>query len=516
MCGSPECTLIARACVAPDVGADTTHASSSTNTVSPPRTHRTDTRRKSATGGSGRWRSGAADRGSIRGYSKDVRERKVKPERRGAGGSRGGGSAGASEGKRAGPAVGRPGSARRGLKHQDAAKWTVPDVLRWLSTIGLEQYGPAFTENEINGAVLLELTTDDLAYLKINILGHRKMLLKAVEKLQVAAGVAPASMAASPAATVSGSVSAAPPAPPNDPTSAAAGEARTPPGKGETKIVHWSHVAPLAENEVVGGEPPVNLADGTFDEAAAHASFREAVMQWRTGDGSAGAAPVTIEREGEMWHNPFMGSGAATSASGTGTGTGSGAGIGSGGRATVGSSLLTHLEEAAPGGGGKLLSGALDEDAEHREFQRAVDAWRSGKGPVSATDAAGSATDAAAGAAARGAEKHSCYQCYKLYYSAAGEGSGSGVVLDEHTFCSAGCSSTYSEAKEGARRAAAESAAKAEASAKELQSAREAAKASAGASPSVVRDADGDEFPAPADNSPRRDYSNIWDLDVGY
>lgn len=49
------------------------------------------------------------------------------------------------------------------------------DVKRWLSNLGLDAYAPQFTENAISGEVLLELGTEDLDYMKITALGHRKV-----------------------------------------------------------------------------------------------------------------------------------------------------------------------------------------------------------------------------------------------------------------------------------------------------------------------------------------------------
>jgi SAM domain (Sterile alpha motif) len=36
------------------------------------------------------------------------------------------------------------------------------DVAAWLRGLGLEQYAPAFRDNDVDGEVLLELTVDDL------------------------------------------------------------------------------------------------------------------------------------------------------------------------------------------------------------------------------------------------------------------------------------------------------------------------------------------------------------------
>ena len=50
--------------------------------------------------------------------------------------------------------------------------------------MSLGQYAPAFAANEISGLVLLDLSLDDLDYLEIKILGHRKIILKGVEDLR--------------------------------------------------------------------------------------------------------------------------------------------------------------------------------------------------------------------------------------------------------------------------------------------------------------------------------------------
>ena len=58
------------------------------------------------------------------------------------------------------------------------------DVADWLSGLGLGQYAPAFTANDIDGEVLLELTADDLTGLGIVSIGHRRKLLAAIAALR--------------------------------------------------------------------------------------------------------------------------------------------------------------------------------------------------------------------------------------------------------------------------------------------------------------------------------------------
>ena len=58
------------------------------------------------------------------------------------------------------------------------------DVAEWLRGLGLEQYAPAFSENDIDGNVLPELTADDLIGLGVTSIGHRRRLLAAIDALR--------------------------------------------------------------------------------------------------------------------------------------------------------------------------------------------------------------------------------------------------------------------------------------------------------------------------------------------
>src|SRR2546423_3277155 len=66
------------------------------------------------------------------------------------------------------------------------------DVVAWLRGLGLERYAPAFRDNDVDGEVLPELTSDDLISIGVTSVGHRRKLLAAIASL----GTAP------PAATV--------------------------------------------------------------------------------------------------------------------------------------------------------------------------------------------------------------------------------------------------------------------------------------------------------------------------
>src|SRR6202045_4795905 len=57
------------------------------------------------------------------------------------------------------------------------------DIADWLRKLGLEQYEPAFRENEIDERVLPNLTAEVVSDLGITLVGHRRRLLDAVAAL---------------------------------------------------------------------------------------------------------------------------------------------------------------------------------------------------------------------------------------------------------------------------------------------------------------------------------------------
>ncbi len=65
------------------------------------------------------------------------------------------------------------------------------DVARWLRTLGLEQYEPAFRENKIEADLLPSLTAEDLKDLGVLLVGDRRRLLAAIAALQCAPAVEP-------------------------------------------------------------------------------------------------------------------------------------------------------------------------------------------------------------------------------------------------------------------------------------------------------------------------------------
>jgi class 3 adenylate cyclase/predicted ATPase len=57
------------------------------------------------------------------------------------------------------------------------------DIAAWLRGLGLEQYAPAFRDNDVDGEVLPELTSDDLISIGVTSVGHRRKLLAAIASL---------------------------------------------------------------------------------------------------------------------------------------------------------------------------------------------------------------------------------------------------------------------------------------------------------------------------------------------
>lgn len=58
------------------------------------------------------------------------------------------------------------------------------DVVAWLRGLGLEQYAPAFLDNDVDGEVPPELTSDDLISIGVTSVGHRRKLLAAITALR--------------------------------------------------------------------------------------------------------------------------------------------------------------------------------------------------------------------------------------------------------------------------------------------------------------------------------------------
>ena len=54
------------------------------------------------------------------------------------------------------------------------------DIAGWLRSLGLEQYAPAFRDNDIEAETLPQLTGEDLIALGVTSVGHRRRLLTAM------------------------------------------------------------------------------------------------------------------------------------------------------------------------------------------------------------------------------------------------------------------------------------------------------------------------------------------------
>jgi class 3 adenylate cyclase/predicted ATPase len=80
------------------------------------------------------------------------------------------------------------------------------EVAEWLRGLGLEQYVPAFRDNDVDEEILRRLTAEDLRELGVRSIGHRRKLLDAIAALNEVAPAAttnpPASAATAPAPRV--------------------------------------------------------------------------------------------------------------------------------------------------------------------------------------------------------------------------------------------------------------------------------------------------------------------------
>ena len=59
---------------------------------------------------------------------------------------------------------------------KEISHWGVTDVVDWLSYVNLSQYSSQFTENEIGGPILLEISVEDLDYMGIKALENPQLL----------------------------------------------------------------------------------------------------------------------------------------------------------------------------------------------------------------------------------------------------------------------------------------------------------------------------------------------------
>jgi len=393
----------------------------------------------------------------------------------------------------------RPQSARGtvagGLLPHKAHLWSTPDVGKWLDSLGLSRYADTFDENEIAGAILVDMTAEDLDYLDVKVLAHRKLLLKGITKLKQAieAGDASGMSLPTPRSPPAHAYRMAPEGQQQDNVGTDSAPSPAP----GANMVHWSALQPLAPQGLpeggamsVQGAPAqssslADMAYGDYDEAAEQAAFREAVMAWRGGSGAApGSALATAAAatapagtkpgdSAEGWSNPADASapstggrftstlGAKASSSGAFSSTLGGqtaplnhsqASVQISRTADAGSSTANSSHNSTAGRFNTLLHEGPDEEAEHAAFRDAVLAWRgepalqasSGAAPQASHATSGenlaapSATLSAGTAKVLGVdpstvEGSTWYAGYKTLF-AGGEGGGSGSVqaFNEH------------------------------------------------------------------------------------
>jgi len=302
--------------------------------------------------GGNRWWSAREDRGSVRSYAKDVREKKPSSKSR---------VVLTNNQKKMNISLGKSGKPlRENRKDIQINTWSIKEVIEWLNSLSLSHHCPTFEFNEISGSVLIDLTPSDLDYLKIVDQAERKLILHSIESLKQKI-LKSASQKSLP-----------PPCEIIDDKIRDVQHEQVESFK--TTKTHWSHIKPLADHQVTNPNEhaPVNLADGDFDEENSHASFMKALLEWRSSDTEA-CESVQPENttENEFWKNPLAG--------------------------------VPHEKN-----GGELLCGNFDEELSHKGFLEALQAWRHESKPKHSRDTA----ESSAGSPTE--SKRSCWQCYKI------------------------------------------------------------------------------------------------------
>lgn len=304
------------------------------------------------------------------------------------------------------------GTVAGGLQPAKAHLWSTGDVGDWLASLGLAKYVSTFAENEVSGAVLLDVGKEDLDYMEVKALAHRKLLLKAIARLATAVQTGQDEAAAAPTPRGGGSRAGG---------GGVAAEAAPAPAPA---MVHWSQassgMAPVAgpgEGTAAPANPLAAAAAAEHDEEAERSAFKEAVMAWRRGGTAAPEAPagVAVANAGTdtAWSNPAEAPAGAGKASADGSrGRGGGgrfaASLGASTNQGSGGAFAATLGQApAPATGNPLLAPGPSEEAEHAAFRDAVLAWRgqapaAPAQPASASTAAGTSSGGKVGSASVG------------------------------------------------------------------------------------------------------------------
>lgn len=283
-------------------------------------------------------------------------------------------------------------------------EWSVSQVSDWLGLLGLDRYCADFSRNEISGSVLVDISGSDLDYLNVTALGHRKMILKGIEQLRSASGMAPSNVLSSPE-RVSSEARAAPIA----------------------TAVHWSNVAATkssTSSETTNNQTSSSLLNGDLNEEAERKAFQDAVQAWRNGS-------KTSTKGSEKSSQPSL-----VSAMNSGS-----------------------WSNPADGPMESLLDGNVDEDAERRAFQAAVEEWRRGSSKQESSKSNSKEATADGGTSTEGVgrsnamSRASCYNCFALFFVGGGflprpvsiDGCPPEIAsLSSKSFCSSACYETAS------------------------------------------------------------------------
>jgi hypothetical protein len=226
------------------------------------------------------------------------------------------------------------------------------------------------------GSMLLDITLEDLDYMNVKVLAHRKLILRAIEDLRQSSSFSHGNKAPIALLRTSSRGSNRQNTMLEDREEVQVGtevaQSKLAPSK-----VHWSQLEPLTAKQTsnVSNSLPVNAADDTIDEEAERLAFQQAVEEWRRGStnttqkgkvvairefqqselsSTISASAEFSDRTGE-WVNPF--------------------------------SLPVPVAPSSAMGGGNLKGGVLDEDAEHAEFVKAVEEWRHSRKQNDSSDA---------------------------------------------------------------------------------------------------------------------------------
>lgn len=72
------------------------------------------------------------------------------------------------------------------MAYVSVAEWRPEQVTEWLKGLdnSIVSYIHSFSNNEVNGQQLLNLTSDELTHLGVEKLGHQELILEAVQHLR--------------------------------------------------------------------------------------------------------------------------------------------------------------------------------------------------------------------------------------------------------------------------------------------------------------------------------------------